>query len=60
VNQVGAQATNIARNAVLSSSLPETLRDTVDRQCGCRSRRCTSPQAVMSGVHERGDRRRLE
>jgi len=41
VNQVGAQATNIARNAVLSSSLPETLpATTVDRQCG------SSQQAV--------------
>ena len=35
VDQVGAQSANIARNAVLSSSLPESVPGTsVDRQCG--------------------------
>ena len=54
VNQVGAQATNIARNAVLSSSLPETLpATTVDRQCGSSQQAVHfAAQAVMSGVHD--------
>ena len=35
VDQVGAQSGNIARNAVLSSSFPESVPGTsVDRQCG--------------------------
>ena len=54
VNQVGAQATNIARNAVLSSSLPESLpATTVDRQCGSSQQAVHfAAQAVMSGVHD--------
>ncbi len=54
VNQVGAQATNIARNAVLSSSLPETLpATTVDRQCGSSQQAVHfAAQAVMAGVHD--------
>src|SRR5512139_505776 len=41
VDQVGAQAANVARNCVLSSSLPESVpATTVDRQCG------SSQQAV--------------
>jgi acetyl-CoA acetyltransferase family protein len=54
VNQVGAQATNIARNAVLSSRLPETLpATTVDRQCGSSQQAVHfAAQAVMSGVHD--------
>jgi acetyl-CoA C-acetyltransferase len=41
VGQVGAQASNIARTAVLSAGLPETVPGTtIDRQCG------SSQQAV--------------
>ncbi|MEW6270737.1 MAG: acetyl-CoA C-acetyltransferase [Thermodesulfobacteriota bacterium] len=54
VNQVGAQAANVARNAVLSSSLPETLpATTVDRQCGSSQQAVHfAAQAVMAGVHD--------
>jgi len=54
VNQVGAQGTNIARNAVLSSRLPESVpATTVDRQCGSSQQAVHfAAQAVMSGVHD--------
>ena len=54
VNQVGSQGTNIARNAVLSSSLPESVpATTVDRQCGSSQQAVHfAAQAVMSGVHD--------
>jgi acetyl-CoA acetyltransferase family protein len=54
VDQVGAQAANIARNAVLSSSLPESVPGTtVDRQCGSSQQAIHfAAQAVMSGVHD--------
>jgi acetyl-CoA acetyltransferase family protein len=54
VNQVGSQGTNIARNAVLSSRLPETIpATTVDRQCGSSQQAVHfAAQAVMSGVHD--------
>ncbi|MBX7159783.1 MAG: acetyl-CoA C-acyltransferase [Acidimicrobiia bacterium] len=54
VDQVGAQSANIARNAVLSSSLPETVPGTtVDRQCGSSQQALHfAAQAVMSGVHD--------
>jgi acetyl-CoA acetyltransferase family protein len=54
VNQVGSQGTNIARNAVLSSSLPESIpATTVDRQCGSSQQAVHfAAQAVMSGVHD--------
>ena len=54
VDQVGAQAANIARNAVLSSSLPESVPGTtVDRQCGSSQQAIHfASQAVMSGVHD--------
>ena len=54
VDQVGAQAANIARNAVLSSSLPESVPGTtVDRQCGSSQQALHfAAQAVMSGVHD--------
>ena len=54
VNQVGAQATNIARNAVLSSRLPESVpATTVDRQCGSSQQAVHfAAQAVMAGVHD--------
>ena len=54
VNQVGSQAANVARNAVLSSKLPETLpATTVDRQCGSSQQAVHfAAQAVMAGVHD--------
>jgi acetyl-CoA acetyltransferase family protein len=54
VDQVGAQAANIARNAVLSSSLPETVpATTVDRQCGSSQQAVHfAAQAVMAGTHD--------
>ena len=54
VDQVGAQAANIARNAVLASSLPESVPGTtVDRQCGSSQQAIHfAAQAVMSGVHD--------
>lgn len=52
VGQVGEQATNIARNAVLSSGLPETVPGTsVDRQCGSSQQALHfAAQAVMAGT----------
>ena len=52
VGQVGEQSTNIARNAVLASSLPESVPATsVDRQCGSSQQALHfAAQAVMSGV----------
>src|SRR5262245_39440806 len=54
VNQVGAQGTNVARNAVLSSRLPESVpATTVDRQCSSSQQAVQfAAQAVMSGVHD--------
>jgi acetyl-CoA C-acetyltransferase len=54
VDQVGAQAANIARNCVLSSSLPESVpATTVDRQCGSSQQAVHfAAQAVMAGVHD--------
>lgn len=52
VSQIGEQSTNIARNAVLASSLPETVPATsVDRQCGSSQQAIHfAAQAVMSGT----------
>ncbi len=52
VSQVGEQATNIARNAVLASKLPESVPGTsVDRQCGSSQQSLHfAAQAVMSGA----------
>ena len=52
VMQVGEQACNIARNAVLASKLPETVPATsVDRQCGSSQQALHfAAQAVMSGA----------
>jgi acetyl-CoA acetyltransferase family protein len=54
VDQVGAQSANIARNAILASSLPESVPGTtVDRQCGSSQQALHfAAQAVMSGVHD--------
>jgi acetyl-CoA C-acetyltransferase len=51
VGQAGEQSTNIARNAVLASSLPESVPATsVDRQCGSSQQALHfAAQAVMSG-----------
>jgi acetyl-CoA C-acetyltransferase len=52
VGQVGEQSTNIARNAVLASKLPESVPATsVDRQCGSSQQALHfAAQAVMSGT----------
>src|SRR3984957_15181370 len=52
VSQVGQQATNIARNAVLASKLPESVPGTsIDRQCGSSQQALHfAAQAVMSGA----------
>lgn len=52
VGQAGEQAINVARNAVLSSSLPESVPATsVDRQCGSSQQALHfAAQAVMSGT----------
>ncbi|MDP3854918.1 acetyl-CoA C-acetyltransferase [Phenylobacterium sp.] len=51
VGQVGEQAINVARNAVLASRLPESVPGTsVDRQCGSSQQALHfAAQAVMSG-----------
>ena len=51
VSQVGEQAINVARNAVLASKLPESVPATsVDRQCGSSQQALHfAAQAVMSG-----------
>ena len=52
VGQAGEQSTNVARNAVLSSGLPESVPATsVDRQCGSSQQALHfAAQAVMSGA----------
>jgi acetyl-CoA C-acetyltransferase len=52
VGQSGEQSTNIARNAVLASRLPESVPATsVDRQCGSSQQALHfAAQAVMSGA----------
>ena len=54
VGQVGEQANNIARNAVLASSLPESVPATsVDRQCGSSQQALQfAAQAVLSGTQD--------
>ena len=54
VGQAGEQATNIARNAVLASKLPESVPGTsVDRQCGSSQQALHfAAQAVMSGFQD--------
>lgn len=51
VGQAGEQSTNVARNAVLASALPEHVPATsVDRQCGSSQQALHfAAQAVMSG-----------
>jgi acetyl-CoA C-acetyltransferase len=52
VDQAGEQSSNIARNCVLASSLPESVPGTsVDRQCGSSQQALHfAAQAVMSGA----------
>jgi acetyl-CoA C-acetyltransferase len=52
VSQVGEQSTNVARNAVLASKLPESVPGTsVDRQCGSSQQALHfAAQAVLSGT----------
>jgi acetyl-CoA C-acetyltransferase len=52
VGQVGEQASNIARSAILSSKLPESVPGTsIDRQCGSSQQAIHfAAQAVMSGT----------
>ena len=54
VNQVGEQSSNIARNAVLASKLPESVPATsIDRQCGSSQQALHfAAQAVMAGTME--------
>jgi acetyl-CoA C-acetyltransferase len=54
VNQIGAQASNIARTAVLSAGLPESVPGTtLDRQCGSSQQAVQfAAQAVLSGTQD--------
>lgn len=54
VSQVGEQSTNVARNAVLASRLPETVPGTsIDRQCGSSQQALHfAAQAVLSGTQD--------
>ncbi|HEY5107221.1 MAG TPA: acetyl-CoA C-acetyltransferase [Caulobacteraceae bacterium] len=54
VMQVGEQATNIARNAILASRMPESVPGTsIDRQCGSSQQALHfAAQAVMSGTQD--------
>jgi len=54
VSQIGAQAGNLGRSAVLSSCLPESVPGcTVDRQCGSSQQALHfAIQAVMSGTQD--------
>lgn len=54
VMQVGEQAVNIARNAVLASRFPESVPATsVDRQCGSSQQALQfAAQAIMSGTQD--------
>lgn len=54
VSQAGEQSTNIARNAVLASILPEHVpATTVDRQCGSSQQALHfAVQAVLSGTQD--------
>ena len=54
VSQVGEQSSNVARNAVLASRLPESVPGTsLDRQCGSSQQALHfAAQAVMSGSQD--------
>lgn len=52
--QVGEQASNIGRNAVLGAGLPESVPSkTLNRQCGSSQQAAAfAAQAVLAGVHD--------
>jgi acetyl-CoA C-acetyltransferase len=54
VDQIGAQATNVARTGWLAAGLPESVPGTtIDRQCGSAQQAVHfAAQAVMSGVQD--------
>lgn len=54
VSQIGEQSTNVARNAVLASCLPESVpATTIDRQCGSSQQALHfAVQAVLSGTQD--------
>src|SRR5207253_1602414 len=54
VSQIGEQSSNMARNAILSSVLPESVPGTtIDRQCGSSQQALHfAAQAVMSGTQD--------
>jgi len=54
VSQVGEQSTNVARNAVLASRLPDSVPGTsIDRQCGSSQQALHfAAQAVLSGTQD--------
>ena len=54
VMQVGAQALNIGRNAVLAAGLPESVpATTIDRQCGSSQQSAHfAAQGVMAGAYD--------
>ena len=54
VMQVGAQALNVARNAVLAAGFPESVpATTVDRQCGSSQQSLHfAAQGVMAGAYD--------
>jgi acetyl-CoA C-acetyltransferase len=54
VSQIGAQASNVGRNAWLSAGLPETVpATTVDRQCGSSLQALAfAAQGVMAGSYD--------
>jgi len=54
VMQVGEQAVNVARNAVLAAGLPDTVPGTtVDRQCGSSQQAAHfAAQGVMAGAYD--------
>ena len=60
VTQVGDQAVNIARNAVLAAGFPESVPGTtVDRQCGSSQQAISfAAQGVISGAYDIVGRRR--
>jgi acetyl-CoA acyltransferase len=54
LSQVGTQAVNIARNAVLAAGLPESVpATTIDRQCGSSQQAAAfAAQGVLAGAYD--------
>src|SRR5580700_10870631 len=54
VMQVGAQGSNVGRNAVLAAGFPETVPGTtIDRQCGSSQQAAHfAAQGVMAGAYD--------